>query len=72
MGSAQSVQVPEEEEEESEDGEQEEDDDDNGVGITRDIDANNLIKKVLEQEPEMLLCHTSEGLVFSFADQWEY
>ena len=66
-----SVQVPKEEEERK-DGEQEEEDDDNGVGIIRDIDANNLIKKVLEQEPKMLLCHASEGLVFSFADQWEY
>ncbi|EEF49359.1 uncharacterized protein LOC8273121 [Ricinus communis] len=56
MGSTQSVQVPDEEEEE----EEEEEEDDIGEGNSRDIDdANNLIKKVLEQEPEMLPCHAS-------------
>ncbi|KAJ9132879.1 hypothetical protein P3X46_033705 [Hevea brasiliensis] len=64
MGSTQSVQVPEEddeseEEDEEEEEEEEEVDDDNGVGTIREIDGNNLVKKVLEQEPEMLPCHAS-------------
>ncbi|KDP41843.1 hypothetical protein JCGZ_26861 [Jatropha curcas] len=60
MGTAQSVRVPEEDEEESEEEDEEEDeDDDHGEGATREIDGNNLVKKVLEQEPEMLPCHAS-------------
>ncbi|KAF8400048.1 hypothetical protein HHK36_015923 [Tetracentron sinense] len=52
MGSAQSVQVEEEEEEE------EDDEDDNGETERREL-ANPLMKKILEQEPEMLPCHAS-------------
>uniref|UniRef100_A0A2C9W0Z8 Fructose-2,6-bisphosphatase n=1 Tax=Manihot esculenta TaxID=3983 RepID=A0A2C9W0Z8_MANES len=64
MGSSQSVQVPQEEEEEEDDdddNEEEEhlDDDDNVVGTVREIDGHNLVKKVLQQEPEILPCHAS-------------
>ncbi|KAJ8773094.1 hypothetical protein K2173_028271 [Erythroxylum novogranatense] len=61
MGSSQSIRVADEETEEEDDDEEEEaaaDDDgeDNArVAGTR----NSLVKKVLEQEPEMLPCHTS-------------
>ncbi|KAJ9189769.1 hypothetical protein P3X46_001023 [Hevea brasiliensis] len=54
MGSTQSVQVPEEDDES-----EEEEDDHNVVGALREIDGNNLVKKVLEQEPEILPCHAS-------------
>ncbi|KAK9272964.1 hypothetical protein L1049_003344 [Liquidambar formosana] len=53
MGSSQSVQTVEEEEEE------EEDDDDNGEAERRELLDNHLVKKVLEQEPEMLPCYAS-------------
>ncbi|KAJ4961289.1 hypothetical protein NE237_021199 [Protea cynaroides] len=52
MGSAQSTQADEEEEEEEEEG------GDNGEIQRREI-GNSLMKKVLEQEPEMLPCHAS-------------
>ncbi|KAJ7971769.1 2,3-bisphosphoglycerate-dependent phosphoglycerate mutase [Quillaja saponaria] len=55
MGSAQSVRVAEESEEEQE---EEDEDGNNGKRITRESD-NHLLKKVLEQEPEMLPCHAS-------------
>lgn len=55
MGSSQSAQVGDDEEEEETDGEEE---DDNGGSNIRELD-NLLVKKVLEQEPEMLPCHAS-------------
>lgn len=68
MGSTQSVRAAEDqdseeeeeekEEEEEEDEDEDEDDDDNGETNTRGND-NNLVKKVLEQEPEMLPCYAS-------------
>ncbi|XP_022983585.1 uncharacterized protein LOC111482146 [Cucurbita maxima] len=64
MGSAESVQVAEEreeDEEEEEEEEEEEDDDgddgDDNVEPVRVELENYLVKKVLEQEPEMLPCH---------------
>lgn len=65
MGSSQSVQVPsdEEDEEEEEDAEEADDDEphhiDDDHQITRLGDGSTLVKKVLEQEPEMLPCHAS-------------
>ncbi|KAL2939608.1 2 3-bisphosphoglycerate-dependent phosphoglycerate mutase [Bienertia sinuspersici] len=53
MGSNQSVQTLEDEEENEED---EEEDDENGVTMQGD---SHTIKKVLEQEPEMLPCYAS-------------
>ncbi|CAN8293889.1 unnamed protein product [Cochlearia groenlandica] len=70
MGSSQSSQLlddeeeedeseEEEEEEEEEEGEGEEEEGVNGV-LNRRIELDNiLVKKVLEQEPEMLPCHAS-------------
>lgn len=67
MGSSQSVRVLEEEQEESQDedeDEEEEDDDeeeDNNEERSniRELENNQLVKKVLEQEPEMLPCYAS-------------
>ncbi|KAA8530060.1 hypothetical protein F0562_004769 [Nyssa sinensis] len=62
MGASQSVQVveeDEEEDEEEEEEEEEEDDDDNGENERRQLSDSTLVKKVLEQEPEMLPCHAS-------------
>ncbi|XP_057489319.1 uncharacterized protein LOC130775200 isoform X2 [Actinidia eriantha] len=65
MGATQSAQVMEEEEEEDEVEEEEEDDEveeeeDENVGNEgRELGNNILVKKVLEQEPEMLPCHAS-------------
>lgn len=56
MGSNQSVQVLEEDSEEEED---EEEEDDNDNHNTTELLDNQLVKKVLEQEPEMLPCHAS-------------
>ncbi|KAK3183885.1 hypothetical protein Dsin_031171 [Dipteronia sinensis] len=59
MGSSQSVQSVDEESDEEEEEEEEEDND--GINVNpsnRELD-NNLVKKVLEQEPEMLPCHAS-------------
>ncbi|KAL6994519.1 hypothetical protein U1Q18_012621 [Sarracenia purpurea var. burkii] len=58
MGASQSAQVVEDEEEE-EDEDEEEEEDDNGVTQRRELGDNSLVKKVLEQEPEMLPCHAS-------------
>ncbi|CAF2143493.1 hypothetical protein BRARA_B03251 [Brassica rapa] len=60
MGAQQSTQVgdDEEEEEEQTDGEEEEQEDDNSRSNPRELD-NLLVKRVLEQEPEMLPCHAS-------------
>ncbi|KAL1833073.1 hypothetical protein ACET3Z_002724 [Daucus carota] len=66
MGSSQSSQVGEEEEDDDEEEEEEElleaeddiDDDDGRNGLMGG-DGDNLVKKVLEQEPEMLPCHSS-------------
>lgn len=59
MGASQSAQVAEEEEED-ENEEEEEDDDENGEKERRQFGGeNSLVKKVLEQEPEMLPCHAS-------------
>ncbi|XVF59952.1 hypothetical protein PTKIN_Ptkin08bG0003200 [Pterospermum kingtungense] len=66
MGSTQSVQVDEEEEQEQEesqdedeeDDDQEEDNNEEGSNI-RELQNNQLVKKVLEQEPEMLPCYAS-------------
>lgn len=57
MGSSQSAEVGDEGEEEETDNEEEEEED-NGRSNTRELD-NLLVKKVLEQEPEMLPCHAS-------------
>ncbi|XP_065867174.1 uncharacterized protein [Euphorbia lathyris] len=72
MGAAESVRVTEDEDEEEEEEDAEEEDeeeeeeeeeedaeDGNGDPIRREIDGNDLVKKVLEQEPEMLPCHAS-------------
>ncbi|CAE6068364.1 unnamed protein product [Arabidopsis arenosa] len=58
MGSSQSAEVGDEEEEEETDNEEEEEEEDNDRSNTREVD-NLLVKKVLEQEPEMLPCHAS-------------
>lgn len=59
MGSTQSVQAPQDsDEEEEEDDEGEEAEDHNGEADRREVD-NNLVKKVLQQEPEMLPCYAS-------------
>lgn len=66
MGSSQSALVgdeeddEEEEETDGEEGEEEEEDEenDNGGSNIRELD-NLLVKRVLEQEPEMLPCHAS-------------
>ncbi|KAJ0111461.1 hypothetical protein Patl1_02563 [Pistacia atlantica] len=58
MGSSQSVQVVEEESEEEEE-EEDEEEDDNDNPNRRELLDNHLVKKVLEQEPEMLPCHAS-------------
>lgn len=53
------MQVVEEDEEESEEDEEEEEDDEgNGESNTRQM-GNHLVKKVLQQEPEMLPCYAS-------------
>lgn len=58
MGASQSTQVVEDEEEEEED--ENEEDDENGEKERRQFGGDNiLVKKVLEQEPEMLPCHAS-------------
>ena len=65
MGSTQSVQQVEESEEEEEEEEEDEEEDQHerrhNVEANRIREAldNNLVKKVLEQEPEMLPCHAS-------------
>ncbi|XP_050231875.1 uncharacterized protein LOC126680736 [Mercurialis annua] len=63
MGSSQSVQLPDDDEQEDDDEEEEEEEEDDHLqsrNSTREIiDGNDLIKKVLEQEPEMLPCHSS-------------
>lgn len=65
MGASESVQVAnDEDEEEEEEAEEEEDDDDNSGRVMthqrRDLgEHESLLKKVLEQEPEMLPCHAS-------------
>lgn len=53
MGSTQSVPAVEDDEDE-----EEEEEDDNGEPSRREME-NHLVKKVLEQEPEMLPCHAS-------------
>ncbi|XP_006307710.2 uncharacterized protein LOC17897657 [Capsella rubella] len=58
MGSSQSTQILNEEAESE--GEEEEEEDVNGVLNNRRTELDNLlVKKVLEQEPEMLPCHAS-------------
>ncbi|MBA0675617.1 hypothetical protein Goari_017153 [Gossypium aridum] len=64
MGSTQSVQAVEEEHEESpdddeDDDEDEEEDNNQGGPNMRQLENNHLVKKVLEQEPEMLPCYAS-------------
>ncbi|KAK6256200.1 Histidine phosphatase superfamily [Theobroma cacao] len=68
MGSNQSAQVVDEEQEESqdeeeeaeeeEDDEEEEDNNEEGPNM-RELENNHMVKKVLEQEPEMLPCYAS-------------
>ncbi|KAL1210080.1 hypothetical protein V5N11_010659 [Cardamine amara subsp. amara] len=60
MGSSQSTQLEDEEEEEEDetDVEEEEEEEDNDRSNITELD-NLLVKKVLEQEPEMLPCHAS-------------
>jgi hypothetical protein len=53
MGSTQSVPVVEDDEDE-----EEEEEDDNGEPSRREMEKH-LVKKVLEQEPEILPCHAS-------------
>ncbi|KAL0549481.1 hypothetical protein IC582_013964 [Cucumis melo] len=59
MGSAHSVQLAEEREEEEEEEEEDDDEDDgdDNVEPARAELGNYLVKKVIEQEPEMLPCH---------------
>lgn len=61
MGVNQSVQVVEESDEEEEQEEEEDDDERNINGhlVSSQLGNNNMVKKVLEQEPEMLPCHAS-------------
>lgn len=62
MGSSQSVQVPEDSDEEEDDEEEEPEEDHNNGDLNRrrrEVDGNHLVKKVLQQEPEMLPCHAS-------------
>ncbi|KFK43551.1 hypothetical protein AALP_AA1G141400 [Arabis alpina] len=63
MGSSQSSQLLDEEDEEAEsEPEEEEHEEEESIsgGLTRRIELDNLlVKKVLEQEPEMLPCHAS-------------
>uniref|UniRef100_A0A1J3HNL1 2,3-bisphosphoglycerate-dependent phosphoglycerate mutase n=2 Tax=Noccaea caerulescens TaxID=107243 RepID=A0A1J3HNL1_NOCCA len=60
MGSSQSALVGDEDDEEEEetDGGEEEEENDNGGSNIRELD-NLLVKRVLDQEPEMLPCHSS-------------
>lgn len=59
MGGSQSVEVVEEDDEEEEDGDEEEEEDDTVETERRELLDNHLVKKVLEQEPEMLPCYAS-------------
>ncbi|GLU18698.1 hypothetical protein SLE2022_349830 [Rubroshorea leprosula] len=64
MGSNQSLQEVQDDREESEgqeeeEEEEEEDEDNNGQSNTNQLQTNLLVKKVLEQEPEVLPCHAS-------------
>lgn len=68
MGASQSTQIPsedEEQEEEEEEEEEEEDEDEHGLNLNShdsggmELVGDTLVKKVLEQEPEMLPCHAS-------------
>jgi len=64
MGASQSLQVEEDSEEEEEEEEQEEEEEEdernlNGPLLGRTQLGNHMVKKVLEQEPEMLPCHAS-------------
>ncbi|XP_022750434.1 uncharacterized protein LOC111299487 [Durio zibethinus] len=58
MGSNQSVQGVEEESQDEEDEEEEEDNNEEGSNI-RELENKHLVKKELEQEPEMLPCYAS-------------
>lgn len=58
MGSTQSVEVAQDSEDDEEEDKEEEEGDDIGEPNRRDI-GNHLVKKVLEQEPEMLPCYAS-------------
>ncbi|CAA0824602.1 Phosphoglycerate mutase family protein [Striga hermonthica] len=59
MGASQSAQIPSEDEQQEE--EEDEDDDDDVVrhSIQNDTRDPSIVKKILEQEPEMLPCHAS-------------
>ncbi|KAH1151459.1 hypothetical protein GYH30_045123 [Glycine max] len=59
MGASQSVQVVEDSEEEEEEEEEEDERNLNGPLMGRAQLGNHMVKKVLEQEPEMLPCHAS-------------
>ncbi|XP_010554133.1 PREDICTED: uncharacterized protein LOC104823996 [Tarenaya hassleriana] len=62
MGSSHSAHVIDEAEEDDEEEEEEESEDggeDDHGGSTRRVTDNHLVKRVLEQEPEMLPCHAS-------------
>ena len=60
MGAYQSAQVMEEEEEEEDEEDEVEEEEDENVGNEgRELGNNILVKKVLEQEPEMLPCNAS-------------
>ncbi|KAE8707157.1 cytochrome b-c1 complex subunit Rieske-2 [Hibiscus syriacus] len=67
MGSTQSVQAAEEQHEDSpddeeqvdEDDDEEEEEEDSNEPNMRQLENNHLVKKVLEQEPEMLPCYAS-------------
>lgn len=64
MGASQSAQVPSSDEAEEEEEEEEEDDDDvededDDVQQNLSLDNRDHVKKILEQEPEMLPCHAS-------------
>lgn len=67
MGASQSAQIPSEAEEEEEEEEDDDDveDEEEDDGVPRDIPDgggggdHSVVKKILEQEPEMLPCHAS-------------
>lgn len=59
MGATQSVQVVEEDSEEEEEQEDEDDERNPNGPMGRAQLGNHMVKKVLEQEPEMLPCHAS-------------
>ncbi|KAL2527717.1 Phosphoglycerate mutase family protein [Abeliophyllum distichum] len=59
MGSSQSIQIPSEDEQQEEEDEDEDEEHNIQTDRRQMLGDDNLVKKVLEQEPEMLPCHAS-------------